>query len=148
MTNGGTGPYNGSLLLITSGRGPLPPSIVLVNPKPPNNATVLLDNFFGRQFDSLNDIKVHPSGKIFFTDVMCVTSHKDFQVLFFCHFASSPLSILYFVICVLARGLLLPRRQIRLHKQLPSPTRDAPSSLYARSYNWGVAGRGRWLRQV
>jgi hypothetical protein len=86
MTNGGTGPYNGSLLLITSGRGPLPPSIVLVNPKSPNNATVLLDNFFGRQFDSLNDIKVHPSGKIFFTDVMCVTSHKDLQVSF-CFFS-------------------------------------------------------------
>ncbi|KAG6902430.1 hypothetical protein C0995_016609 [Termitomyces sp. Mi166 len=68
MTNGGTGPYNSSLLLITSGRGSLPPSIALVNPKTPNNVTVLLDNFFGRQFNSLNDIKVHPSGKLFFTD--------------------------------------------------------------------------------
>lgn len=68
MTNGGTGPYKSSLLLITSGRGPLPPSIVLVNPLPPHNTTVLLDNFFGRQFNSLNDIKVHPSGKFFFTD--------------------------------------------------------------------------------
>ncbi|PBK88987.1 D-lactonohydrolase-like protein [Armillaria gallica] len=70
MTNGGTGPYKSSLLLITSGRGPLPPSIALVNPNPPHNVTVLLDNYFGRQFNSLNDIKVHPSsGKIFFTDV-------------------------------------------------------------------------------
>jgi sugar lactone lactonase YvrE len=74
MTNGGTGPYNGSLLLVTNGLGPLPPSVVLVNPKSPNNATVLLDNFFGRQFDSLDDVKVHPSGKIFFTDVSCVIS--------------------------------------------------------------------------
>ncbi|KAF7377635.1 SGL domain-containing protein [Mycena sanguinolenta] len=48
MTNGGTGPYKGNLLLITSGR----------------------DNFFGRQFNSLNDIKIHPSGKIFFTDTV------------------------------------------------------------------------------
>ncbi|KAK0186535.1 calcium-dependent phosphotriesterase [Armillaria mellea] len=70
MTNGGTGPYKGSLLLITSGRGTRPPSIALVNPREPHNVTVLLDNFFGRQFNSLNDIKVHPSsGKIFFTDV-------------------------------------------------------------------------------
>ncbi|KAJ3933060.1 MAG: D-lactonohydrolase-like protein [Lentinula lateritia] len=70
MTNGGTGPYNSSLLLVTSGRGSLPPSIVLVNPLPPYNATVLLDNYFGRQFVSLNDIKVHPTnGKLFFTDV-------------------------------------------------------------------------------
>lgn len=70
MTNGGTGPFGGNLLLINSGRGPLPPSIALVNPNPPHNATVLLDNFFGRQFNSLNDIKVHPSGNIFFTDVV------------------------------------------------------------------------------
>ncbi|KAG5734805.1 Gluconolactonase [Termitomyces sp. T112] len=68
MTNGGTGPYKSSLLLVTFGRGSLPPSIALVNPKAPNNVTVLLDNFFGRQFNSLNDIKVHPSGKLFFTD--------------------------------------------------------------------------------
>lgn len=70
MTNGGTGLYNDSLLLITSGRGARPPSIALVNPREPHNVTVLLDNFFGRQFNSLNDIKVHPSsGKIFLTDV-------------------------------------------------------------------------------
>ncbi|KAG5645672.1 hypothetical protein DXG03_005510 [Asterophora parasitica] len=70
MTNGGTGPYRSSLLLITSGRGPRPPSIALVNPQAPHNVTVLLDNFFGRQFNSLNDIKVHPSGNLFFTDVV------------------------------------------------------------------------------
>ncbi|KAF9259259.1 calcium-dependent phosphotriesterase [Marasmius fiardii PR-910] len=70
MTNGGTGPFKSSLVLITSGRGPRPPSIALVNPLPPNNVTVLLDNYYGRQFNSLNDIKVHPSGKLFFTDVI------------------------------------------------------------------------------
>lgn len=70
MTNGGTGPFKSSLILITSGRGPRPPSIALVNPLPPHNVTVLLDNYYGRQFNSLNDIKVHPSGKLFFTDVI------------------------------------------------------------------------------
>ncbi|KAF8631744.1 hypothetical protein AX15_002224 [Amanita polypyramis BW_CC] len=69
MTNGGTGPYHSSLLFINSGRGPHAPSITLVNPSPPHNATVLLDNYYGRQFNSLNDIKVHPSGNLFFTDV-------------------------------------------------------------------------------
>ncbi|THH13530.1 hypothetical protein EW146_g6704 [Bondarzewia mesenterica] len=70
MANGGTGPYHGSLLLVTQGRGQLPPSMALVNPQEPHNVTVLLDNFFGRQFNSLNDVKVHPtSGKFFFTDV-------------------------------------------------------------------------------
>ncbi|PPR00677.1 hypothetical protein CVT24_000965 [Panaeolus cyanescens] len=69
MTNGGTGPLNSNLVLITSGRGTRPPSVALVNPHPPFNATVLLDNFFGRQFNSLNDAKIHPkSGAIFFTD--------------------------------------------------------------------------------
>jgi len=70
MTNGATGPFRGSLVLINSGRGPLPPSIALVNPAEPHNVTMLLDNYYGRQFNSLNDIKVHPkSGKLFFTDV-------------------------------------------------------------------------------
>ncbi|KII85411.1 hypothetical protein PLICRDRAFT_115744 [Plicaturopsis crispa FD-325 SS-3] len=67
MPNGGTGPYKSSLLLVTSGRANLPPSLVLVNPKPPYNTTVLLDNYYGRQFNSFNDIKIH-DGKFFITD--------------------------------------------------------------------------------
>ncbi|GJE91996.1 D-lactonohydrolase-like protein [Phanerochaete sordida] len=71
MTNGGTGPFHGQLILVNSGRGQLPPNVVLVNPASPNNATVLLDNYFGRQFNSLNDVKIHrQSGTIFFTDVI------------------------------------------------------------------------------
>ena len=71
MTNGGTGPYKGSLLLINSGRALLPPSLTLVHPQPPHNVTVLLDNFYGRQFNSLNDVKIHPgSNKLFFTDTV------------------------------------------------------------------------------
>jgi gluconolactonase len=69
MINGGTGPYQGSLLLFNSGRGSLPSTIALANPKSPYNATILLDNYTGKQFNSLNDGKVHPkSGNIFFTD--------------------------------------------------------------------------------
>ncbi|KAH0838809.1 hypothetical protein J3R83DRAFT_7210 [Lanmaoa asiatica] len=69
MVNGGTGPYKGNLLFVTSGRALLPPSVVLVNPSPPFNTTVLLDNFYGRQFNSLNDIKLLPGTDImFFTD--------------------------------------------------------------------------------
>ncbi|EPQ51631.1 D-lactonohydrolase-like protein [Gloeophyllum trabeum ATCC 11539] len=69
MTNGGTGPYYGNLVLVTSGRALFPPSLALVNPNPPYNVTVLLDNYFGRQFNSLNDVKIHrQSGNIFFTD--------------------------------------------------------------------------------
>ena len=69
MVNGGTGPYKGNLLFVTSGRALLPPSVVLVNPSPPFNTTVLLDNFYGRQFNSLNDVKILPGTDIiFFTD--------------------------------------------------------------------------------
>jgi gluconolactonase len=69
MTNGGTGPYNSNLLFVNSGRGMLPPTVTLVNPLPPYNATVILDNFFGRQYNSINDVKIHrKSGNIFFTD--------------------------------------------------------------------------------
>ncbi|KAG1733912.1 uncharacterized protein EDB91DRAFT_1084296 [Suillus paluster] len=69
MVNGGTGPYKGDLLFVTSGRALLPPSIVRVNPNPPYNTTVVLDNFLGRQFNSLNDIKILPGTDImFFTD--------------------------------------------------------------------------------
>ncbi|KAG2747283.1 calcium-dependent phosphotriesterase [Suillus brevipes Sb2] len=69
MVNGGTGPYKGDLLFVTAGRALLPPSVVRVNPYPPYNATVLLDNFLGRQFNSLNDIKILPGTDImFFTD--------------------------------------------------------------------------------
>jgi gluconolactonase len=69
MTNGGTGPYHGRLLLANSGRAYLPSNLVLVNLSPPHDTEVLLDNFFGRQFNSLNDVKVRrQSGNIFFTD--------------------------------------------------------------------------------
>ncbi|TDL15368.1 D-lactonohydrolase-like protein [Rickenella mellea] len=69
MTNGGTN-FRGNLLLINSGRGTLPPNLALVKPSPPFNSTIILDNFFGRQFNSLNDVKIHPKSKaIFFTDV-------------------------------------------------------------------------------
>ena len=73
MTNGGMGPYSSSLLLVTDGRDSLPPSVALVHPRLPNNVTVLLDNYYGRQFNSLNDIKIHrPSGNFLFINVECV----------------------------------------------------------------------------
>ncbi|KAL9709530.1 hypothetical protein Ac2012v2_007269 [Leucoagaricus gongylophorus] len=83
MTNGGTGPFRGDIILVNSGRGSLPPNVVLVNPRPPNNVTVLLNNFYGRQFNSINDVKVLPGTDIlFFTDV---------QYGFINHFRGAPL---------------------------------------------------------
>ena len=69
MMNGATN-HNGNILLMAQGRGDIPPVMALVNPTEPYNSTILLDNFFGRQFNSLNDVKVHPtSGAFFFCDV-------------------------------------------------------------------------------
>lgn len=59
-----------------------PPSITLVNPEPPYNVTVLLNNYFGRQFNSLNDVKIHPKSKaIFFTDPPYVILHPACEFL-------------------------------------------------------------------
>ncbi|KAL7410468.1 hypothetical protein BDY24DRAFT_399927 [Mrakia frigida] len=70
MVNGGT-PFRGQLLFTCQGRGSIPPSLTLVSPYPPYNSTVLLNNYFGRTFNSVNDLQVHkPSGKIFFTDTL------------------------------------------------------------------------------
>ncbi|KAF5392812.1 hypothetical protein D9757_000942 [Collybiopsis confluens] len=69
MTNGGTGLYKGQIILMNEGRGHRPSTIALMNPYPPYNVSVILDNFYGRHFNSLNDVKVHKSGSIFFTDV-------------------------------------------------------------------------------
>ena len=81
MTNGGTGPFFGRIVLVNSGRGSIPPSLVLFDPNNPSNTTVLLDNFFGRQFNSLNDIKIHPhTGKFFFTDVTRVSFHLQIRI--------------------------------------------------------------------
>ena len=72
MTNGGT-IFQHKVLLVNSGRGDATTApqhtsnLVLVEPNPPYNSTVLLDNFFGRAFNSLNDAKVM-DGKIFVTD--------------------------------------------------------------------------------
>ncbi|KAF5354297.1 hypothetical protein D9756_007199 [Leucocoprinus leucothites] len=67
--NGGTGLFNGDLVFATQGRGSIPPSVALVNPQEPYNSTILLNNFYGRQFNSLNDVKILPgTDMIFFVD--------------------------------------------------------------------------------
>ena len=67
------------------GQGDDPSQIYYLNPNPPYNTTgesytssdltglikiVILNNYFGRQFNSLNDVAVNPKNKeIYFTDV-------------------------------------------------------------------------------
>ncbi|XWW93840.1 hypothetical protein V2A60_001777 [Cordyceps javanica] len=67
--NGGTN-YKGNILFAGEGMGNKTASALYsVNPLPPYNATILVNNFFGRQFNSLNDIGINPRNlHIYFTD--------------------------------------------------------------------------------
>ncbi|KAK7424595.1 hypothetical protein QQZ08_008605 [Neonectria magnoliae] len=69
--NGGTN-YKGQIIFAGEGQGEdVPSALYLMNPKAPYNTTVLLNNYFGRQFNSLNDVAIHPSNNdLYFTDTL------------------------------------------------------------------------------
>ncbi|KAI0621142.1 Lactonase [Pyrenophora tritici-repentis] len=69
--NGATN-YKGNLIFAGEGQGDnVPSALYVMNPLPPYNTTTLLNNYFGRQFNSLNDLTVHPkNGDLYFTDTL------------------------------------------------------------------------------
>ncbi|CBX90597.1 hypothetical protein LEMA_P056310.1 [Plenodomus lingam JN3] len=69
--NGGTN-YKGQIIFAGEGQGAdITSALYLMNPEPPYNTTTLLNNYFGRQFNSLNDLVVHPkNGDVYFTDTL------------------------------------------------------------------------------
>ena len=79
MNNVGT-LFHHKLFLANSGRGDTTSSLphtsntALVKPNTPYSATIVLDNFFGWQFNSLNDMEVLKGGEggevIFIVDVL------------------------------------------------------------------------------
>ncbi|KAI6368384.1 hypothetical protein MCOR25_004680 [Pyricularia grisea] len=77
--NGATN-YRGQFLYCGEGQGAnIASALYLMNPKAPYNTTVLVNNFFGRQFSSLNDAAVHPNNKdLYFTDVL-YGYYQDFR---------------------------------------------------------------------
>ncbi|KAK5993096.1 Lactonohydrolase oryL-like protein [Cladobotryum mycophilum] len=77
--NGGTN-YKGNILFTGEGMGAhIAPALYAMNPVPPHNSTILLNNYFGRQFNSLNDVAVNPRNQhIYFTDVT-YGFHQDFR---------------------------------------------------------------------
>ena len=62
MTNGGTGPFNGQLLLVNSGRGNLPPSVALANPQPPHNVEITSNRIGYSEFQTLQLLSLFPVG--------------------------------------------------------------------------------------
>lgn len=68
-SNGATN-YRGQIVFTGEGQGnETAPALYLMNPREPYNTTVLVNNFAGRQFNSLNDVAVNPrNGELYFTD--------------------------------------------------------------------------------
>ncbi|KOS23358.1 Gluconolactonase [Escovopsis weberi] len=66
----GAANFKGNIIFAGEGMGDKPSALYLMNPEPPYNVTTLVNNFYGRQFNSLNDVAVHPrTGGVYFTDV-------------------------------------------------------------------------------
>ncbi|KIW69747.1 hypothetical protein PV04_05605 [Phialophora macrospora] len=64
--------YRGQLLFTGEGQGNnTAPALYVVNPQPPYNTSILVNNYFGRQWNSLNDVAVNPrNGEVYFTDTL------------------------------------------------------------------------------
>ncbi|KAJ9653331.1 hypothetical protein H2198_007473 [Neophaeococcomyces mojaviensis] len=71
-SNGNAGATNYRRQIVFTGEGQgndTAPALYLMNPEEPYNTTVLVNNFYGRQFNSLNDVAVNPrNGELYFTD--------------------------------------------------------------------------------
>ncbi|KAK2614191.1 hypothetical protein N8I77_001040 [Diaporthe amygdali] len=69
--NGGTN-YKGNIVFAGEGQGEdITSTMYLMNPEAPFNTTVLFNNYFGRQFNSLNDVVINPrNGELYFTDTL------------------------------------------------------------------------------
>lgn len=67
MGNGGIN-YGNDVLFCAQGSTQEHGGLVVMKPKPPYQTNSLLDNYFGRLFNSVNDVVVHTDGSIWFTD--------------------------------------------------------------------------------
>ncbi|KAL5046544.1 hypothetical protein BDW71DRAFT_181864 [Aspergillus fruticulosus] len=67
MANGAIN-YKDGILFCSQGTKERPSSLIFMDATAPYKTKVLLDNFHGRHFSSLNDPEVHSDGSIWFTD--------------------------------------------------------------------------------
>ncbi len=67
MANGGVN-YGNGVLFCAQGTLERPGGLVVMQQEVPYATTNLIDGFFGRKFNSVNDVVVHSDGSIWFTD--------------------------------------------------------------------------------
>jgi gluconolactonase len=67
MANGGVN-YNGGILFCAQGSLTTPGGLVWMDAKPPHACSMIVSSFYGRDFNSVNDVVVHSDGTIWFTD--------------------------------------------------------------------------------
>lgn len=67
LANGGTN-YKNGLLLCAQGTLTIPGGIGFVDYQPPFKSYLLISDFYGREFNSINDVVAHSDGSIWFTD--------------------------------------------------------------------------------
>lgn len=67
MANGGVN-YKDGILFCAQGTLDAPGGLAFMEARPPFASRLLLTSFYGREFNSLNDVVVHSEGSIWFTD--------------------------------------------------------------------------------
>lgn len=67
MANGGVN-YKDGILFCAQGNGSQPSGLYFVSQKPPYKADLVISSFYGREFNSVNDVVIHSDGSIWFTD--------------------------------------------------------------------------------
>ncbi|KAK0103273.1 hypothetical protein ONS95_005306 [Cadophora gregata] len=67
MANGGVN-YQGGVLFCAQGNMSSPGGLAFMSTSPPYKSSIFLSNFYGRSFNSVNDVVIHSDGSIWFTD--------------------------------------------------------------------------------
>jgi gluconolactonase len=69
MANGGVN-YSSGIVFCAQGTLSTPGGLAFMEASPPYHSRFLLQDFYGRPFNSVNDVVVHSDGSIWFTDPM------------------------------------------------------------------------------
>lgn len=68
MPNGGINDHSSGILFCAQGSHTDPGGLICMSAEPPYYTEVLVDNYLGYPFNSVNDVVIHSDGSIWFTD--------------------------------------------------------------------------------